>query len=224
MTEAPATESTGTEQTEVATNAETVQPDTLYANKYKSVSELENGYTNLQTKLGSFTGSPDEYTPNEGMEIDDSNPLFSGLQELGREIGLNNDGFNKIIDMYNTSMEEQEVQYQETMKEEMSKLGDNASERVQNVIDWAGANLSESEVGILQNISQSADAVQLIEKFIGMSKPQGIATDAQVQTKATYDADKLNAMRYAKDDNGNRRMSVDPEYRQRVLDLESQHG
>lgn len=200
-----------------------VQPDTLYANKYKSVSELEKGYNNLQSKLGNFTGAPEAYEPAEGVELGDDNAYFSKLQELGKELGLNNDGFNKIVQAYNESIEAEEASYEAQLKEEFTKLGDNAEARVRNINDWSKANLTESEQALVDSVSTSAEAVMLIEKFIGMSKPQGIAQDHQVETRPSYDADKLHAMRYAKDENGNRKMSVDAEYRQKVLDLEAQY-
>ena len=76
----------------------------------------------------------------------------------------------------------------------------------------------------MASLSTSADAVMFFEKFINMTKPQGVANDSQASTRPSYDADKLHAMRYAKDEHGNRRMSVDPEYRKKVLELESQYS
>ena len=210
-----------TEGSTVEATGDEVQQETLYANKYKSVSALEEGYTNLQGKLGAFTGSPEEYTPNEGTEIDSDNPMFDRLKELGTKHNMNNDVFNELIEMYNGSVTEQQAQYDAQLQEEFAKLGDNKDARIQNVIDWGKANLSEAENAILDANSTSADMVVLVEKFISMSKPQGMAQDHQVQTRPTYDADKLHEMRYAKDAQGNRKMSTDPEYYKKVTDLEA---
>lgn len=217
--QAPNAEAQGNEE---QGTPEVVQPDTLYANKYKSVTELETGYKNLQTKLGTHVGAPDEYTLNEGVESSDA--YLSKLQEVGKELGLNNDGYNSMVEVYNAVNEAEEAEYKEAMQAEFAKLGDNGSTRIENINDWASANLEESEVAALNSLSQTADAVILIEKFIQMSKPQQTATDNQVQTKPSYDKDKLNQMRYAKDENGQRRMSNDPEYRKKVLALEAQYG
>lgn len=216
--------STETTGLTVEGEGETVQPDTLYANKYKSVDELVKGYENLQSKLGSHSGAPEEYTVNEGIEVDQDNPLFSKLQEVGKELGLNNDGYNALIDMYNGTIADQQAQHEESMKAEMAKLGDNANERIQNLADWSKANLSEAERNVFDSLAQNAEAVQLIEKFVSMSKPQGVANDQQIQKAPSFDQDKLNEMRFAKDANGNRRMSTDPAYRDKVLALEQQYA
>ena len=218
------------ENTEVAQTTEgsteqpaTVEtPEVIYAGKYKSVSELEKGYQNLQSKLGNFTGAPEAYEANEGIEVSEDNPLYSKLQELGKEIGLNNDGYNALVKMYNDTMAEQQAIYDQEAEAEFAKLGDNAQERVRNINDWSKANLSEDEQALLDSISTSAATVQLIEKFISMSKPQGIANDNQVQTRPTFDAEKVRAMRFELDSNGNRRMSTDAAFAKKVRDLEAQ--
>lgn len=220
--EAQATEGESTEQPVEQDN--TVEPETLYANKYKSISELEKGYNNLQSKLGKFTGAPEAYETNEGVEISEDNPLFGKLQELGKEIGLNNDGFNALVQMYNDSMEEQQAIYDEQAKEEMAKLGDNANERIQNIADWTKANLSEAEQAVVDRISTDAETVQFIESMIARSKPQGVAQDNQVANAQKYDKDKLRDMQLATDKNGNRLMSVDRNYYNKVMGLMEQYG
>lgn len=220
--EAQATEGESTEQPVEQDN--TVEPETLYANKYKSISELEKGYNNLQSKLGNFTGAPEQYEANEGVEISEDNPLFGKLQEIGKDIGLNNDGFNALVQMYNDSMEEQQAMYDEQAKEEMAKLGDNANERIQNIADWTKANLSEAEQAVVDRISTDAETVQFIESMIARSKPQGVAQDNQVANAQKYDKDKLREMQLATDKNGNRLMSVDRNYYNKVMGLMEQYG
>lgn len=209
---------------EGASSQETVQPETLYANKYKSVSELEKGYEHLQSKLGSFQGAPDEYSLNEGVESDIESPLFQKIMEVGRDMNLNNDGFNALVGAYNEVLQAENAKFEEQRNAEFAKLGDNAKERVQNIKDWGNANLTEAERDLMASISTSADAVMLLEKFISMSKPQGVANEQQATARPSYDVDKLHAMRYAKDEHGNRRMSTDPEYRKKVLALEAEYA
>ena len=63
-----------------------------------------------------------------------------------------------------------------------------------------------------------AKGIEAIEKMMKLS--QGSAP-APVNTAPAIDADKLKAMRFAKDEFGNRRMSTDPAYRQKVLEAEA---
>lgn len=222
---------------EVTTEGSTDQGETkttgFYNGKYNSISDFEKSHDELQKsysqktaeykeRMGAFTGAPEAYEANEGVEISEDNPLFGKLQELGKEIGLDNDGFNKLVGMYNETMADQEAQYEETIKEEMSKLGDNAQERIQNINDWSKANLSEDEQGVVERIATDAEAVQFIESMIARSKPQGMAQSHQVKSNPTYSKEEIREMQMAKDANGNRKMSTDHEYYKKVMSLMSQ--
>lgn len=205
----------------------------FYNGKYNSISDFEKSHDELQKsysqktaeykeRMGAFTGAPEAYEANEGVEISEDNPLFGKLQELGKDIGLDNDGFNKLVQMYNDTMAEQEGQYEAQLKEEMAKLGDNAQGRIQNINDWSKANLSEEEQGVIDRIATDAEAVQFLESMIARTKPQGMAQSHQVKSNPVYSKEEIREMQMAKDANGNRKMSTDREYYNKVMSLMTQ--
>ena len=93
---------TATTETTTDTLVEGSDTEVTYAGgKYKSVSDLEKGYNELQStfskKLGAFKGAPEDgYTLAEGVE---SSPRLEALQEWGKENQLSNDALNDIIKM-----------------------------------------------------------------------------------------------------------------------------
>lgn len=202
--ETQGTEAPAAEATVVDGNGETVSETTYLDGKYKSVSELEKGYRELQSsyskKLGSFDGAPEQYTINEGLEVPDF------LQDWGKNNQLNNDGINSLVENFNSY---QEQQNEAIVAEQMKALGDNAKDRITNVNDFLRANLGDNH-GI---DTMSAAGVESIEKLIAMTKQ---AAPAVASSKPAIDSDTLAQMRFAKDENGNRRMATDPEYRARV--------
>lgn len=223
--------------TEVETEGSTQQGETkttgFYNGKYNSISDFEKSHDKLQKsysqktaeykeRMGAFTGAPEAYEVGEGIEVSEDNPLFGKLQELGKEINLDNEGYNKLIQMYNDTMAEQEAQYEETMKQELAKLGGNAQERIQNINDWSKANLSEDEQAVINRIATDAESVQFIESMIARTKPQGMAQSHQVKANPTYSKDEIRQMQMAKDENGNRKMSTDHEYYKKVMALMAQ--
>ena len=223
--------------TEVTTEGSTQQGETkttgFYNGKYNSISDFEKSHDELQKsysqktaeykeRMGAFTGAPEAYEVGEGIEVSEDNPLFGKLQELGKEINLDNEGYNKLIQMYNDTMAEQEAQYEETMKQELAKLGGNAQERIQNINDWSKANLSEDEQAVINRIATDAESVQFIESMIARTKPQGMAQSHQVKANPTYSKDEIRQMQMAKDENGNRKMSTDHEYYKKVMALMAQ--
>jgi len=213
--------------TDDVTGQETV---TTYVNgKYNSVSALEEGYTNLQKKLGSFTGAPEEYSLGEDLSVNADHPLFTELQEYGKQHNLSNEGYSELVNV----LVENEMKAQEEAKlqaEEVYKsLGENAPARIQNIDDFLNANaqLSEEQVGLIEQAKGMPGGVELLETFIGLTKATKPASEGATPAP-TLSRDKLKEMQFAKDEFGNRRMSTDPNYRKQVekyhADLLAQGG
>jgi len=213
------TEGSTTEATTVdeVSGQETV---TSYVNgKYNSVTALEEGYTNLQKKLGSFTGAPEEYSI-DGIEYNAEHPLFSELQKYGKDNNLSNEGYQGLV---NVLLENEKFAQEEAAKqrdEVIKGLGENGHARIQNIDDFLNANaqLSEEQVALVEEAKGLPGGVELLEAFISMGKAPKPASDTQVETKTAYSRDKLKEMQFAKDEFGNRKMSSDPAYRKMVDD------
>lgn len=213
------TQTTDTTATVLGDNGETVGTTSYLDGKYKSVSDLENGYKELQSsyskKLGAFVGSPDAYELAEGIE---SNSRIEALQAWGKENQLSNKALNDIIQ---TDIATQKTEMEIYITEQKGLLGKEADVRINNVSDWVKANVGPDSIKALENMLVSAESVKLFETIIKNS--QGTAP-AQAPAAKTVDRDTLNQMRFAKDEFGNRRMSSDPIYRAKVISLEEQIG
>jgi len=154
--------------TDASTGEQTV---TSYAGgKFKSVSELEKGYSELQSsyskKLGEFTGSPEQYTLSEGGE---PNEVAQMIAEWGKDNQLSNDGYNQLVQKASEFMvaqeEAQAAEIQQQREAEIKLLGDNAKERISNVNDFLKANLGEDH-GL---DPATAKGIESIEKLINLS-------------------------------------------------------
>ena len=209
--QAPADNSQGTEEEiqEVATS--------FVNGKYNSVSALEEGYTNLASKFGSFTGSPEEYSMGEEVEYNKEHPLFSQLEEYGKENNLSNEGYQKLVnvllDNERTNIATQEAEVAEVMK----NLGDNAPARIQNIDDFVNANMQvdESMKDLINEAKEQPGGVEMLEAFIAMSKKTPPASEQVAAPIKSYSKDELHNMQFAMDEYGNRKMN-DPSYRRKV--------
>ncbi len=220
---APAAETTSTEtqttETVVTDNGQDTGTEVSYANgKYKSVSDLENGYVEAQkfisSKLGGFTGAPEAYDLPEGVE---STSRIEALQEWGKENQLSNEALQSIIQM---DMEATQKANEAYVAEQKEMLGKDAETRLDNLSDWAKANIGEDNMDAFNAMITSAKSVELMEGL--MKKMQGTAP-AQAQPQQTVTKEQLNEMRFAIDKNsGERKMSVDPAYRAKVEKLEEE--
>lgn len=208
-----------TETTVVGDDGGTSSTKSYIDGKYKSDTDLENGYKELQSsyskKLGAFTGSPDAYELSEGIE---SNSRIEALQIWGKENQLSNKALNDIIEM---DMATQKTEMESYITQQKELLGKEADARINNVSDWVKANVGADGVKTLGDMLVSAESVKLFEAIIKNS--QGTAP-AQAPAAKVVDRDTLNQMRFAKDEFGNRRMSSDPAYRAKIIALEEQLG
>ena len=187
--------------------------------KYKSVSELEKGYKELQStftkktqefndKLGAFKGAPENYELPEGITVDQK------FLEWAKEKQFSNEAVVDFINFQNERQQQEIASYQEA---EIKKLGDNAKVRIKNASDWAKANLGDEFAEAINNQFVGALSIQAIEKMMQMSKN---TMPAKESARVEYDKDKLDYMQFQeKDANGERRYVSDPAFRAKVLKL-----
>lgn len=187
--------------------------------KYKSVSELEKGYKELQStftkktqefndKLGAFKGAPENYELPEGITVD------SKFLEWAKEKQFSNEAVVDFINFQNERQQQEIASYQEA---EIKKLGDNAKVRIKNASDWAKVNLGDEFAEAINNQFVGALSIQAIEKMMQMSKN---TMPAKESARVEYDKDKLDYMQFQeKDANGERRYVSDPAFRAKVLKL-----
>lgn len=198
------------------------QSETTYnygGKEWKSVSDLGKSYEELQSsyskKLAGFDGAPENYTMQEGKEADS---VISAIQGWGLENQLSQKGFDGLLEVYENIQKEQEETFEkeqeEAYNEALKGLGDNGNERLQNAQDFIKANFGEQYGEIV-----APDGVEFVEMI--MDKMKQPAPAKQTST-AIVDKDQIQAMRFAKDEHGNRRMSVDPDYRKKVEAAEAE--
>lgn len=214
---------TATEPTTEATvidNGETVS-ETIYADKYNSVGELESAYKELQSTFGKKMGAFEGYNAEEGYSLPEGEMTAEQqsqvdfLQTWGAENQLSNTGLNSLAQAYS---EHQNSQHQAKMDEAYKQLGENADRRLANVRDYLTANLGEDATKALAKNMNDAESIIALEKLISGTKG---SQPAPVQQTTTLSKEKVEAMRFAVDENGDRRMSVDPAYRQQVMNAEA---
>ena len=211
-------------------------PDWFNSAKYKSVAEQAKAYPELEKRFGSFTGAPKEYAVPEASELakdidlpegvdfnlSPDDPLLKTFSEQAREMGINQEGFNKLVGLY---VQQQVNDYAATMTsaaEQKQLLGANADERLENITKWAQANMDNELYQKLEESLTTAAAVEVVEHLINKSRNTPLPNAADVtprpaMTKADYD----EAMG-KKDEKGNLLFFTDPAYRAKVEQMGKQ--
>ena len=204
-------------------------PEWLKADKYSSVADQAKAYTDLEKKFGSFTGAPDEYAVPaaesfsdielpEGVDftIDAEDPLLVAFMPVAKDMGLSQEGFDKVMGVY---INQQVADYSATMTtaaEEKKALGDNADERLSNVESWAKANFDQSTFDKLRDLLTTADAVDVAEQLISKTRNASLPNPAAVKPAPAHSREEYNAMMGEKDGEGRLKYMSDPEFRKKV--------
>jgi hypothetical protein len=190
------------------------KPEYFKSDKYKTLADQAKAYIDAESRLGGFTGAPsDGYKLNEGIEADANNPLFKGLTEIGAKYNMNNDMYNDIISMYNKQTANDAAAYREA---QLKELGDDGQTRIKNINDWVNANVPADFKENFLNWSQSAKDIQALETLIGMTKGQKVGDPSVSKQTAAFTEEGLKELQFAKNERGQRLMSVDPAHAKKV--------
>ena len=151
--------------------------DNLLAGKYKNAQELEQGYIELQKKLGEGEAEePVAEAEEEEYEGEEGEENGSILDELW-EYEINNEEFHEDavaelqqmdpVDLanlhieYRKQVEEEGVGAKDFTEAEMTELKGvvGGDENYQNMLQWAGANLNQQEIDMFDAVMQRGDAL-----------------------------------------------------------------
>lgn len=176
-------------------------------------------YTELESKFGSFTGSPDEYKfelsddlVESGLEIPADDPMVVKAMEFAKESNMSQEGFNSMVNLYvNQQLAEQQA-VSDIKAEEVKALGSNAQNRLDTIDKYVAANFDEEIAGAIRGMVTSADSVKAIEAIIQNSRTAPVAAD-DAKPVASVTEQELKAMQFETDDNGNRKMQTDPAFK-----------
>lgn len=150
------------------------------------------------------------------VEVDAEDPRVQALFEVARESDLNQAFVSKLIERVATKVK---AASDATITEEIGKLGANGTQRIKDMSDFLTANLTAEQAANVKTLLTSAPAFEALEVLIGKAAPpkfaskedQAASINQQAATKEEWEK-----LYFAKNENGERLMAIDPEYRKRV--------
>ena len=206
-------------------------PEKFWNNDTKAVNNdaVLESYNQLSSKFGAFTGAPEAYEfslseqlTEAGVSLDNENPLIAQFTEMAKESNMSQDMANQLVNMFVEGQHADSIGGAEAetarVAEQMGLLGDNANQRVQNIENWAKANLTPEQVTGLEEATTTAAGVQAVEALIAKSRNAPMQNSDIAET-SQVDMAEVQAMQFEKDDNGNRRLQTDPAFRAKFNEL-----
>ena len=189
------------------------KPEWFKDSKYKSVSEQAKAYTELEKRLGGFVGAPKEgYQLNEELGINSDDPSIKAVLDVLGKSNASNEVANELISSY---VQAQQAQEEGRRAKELELLGTNADYRINAIKEFATSAIPSHLQDTFNGMVTSAAGIEVVEAL--MKKMQGSVVAPDGTTSAVkMDSDKLREMMFAKNDNGQLKSSIDPEYKKMV--------
>ena len=189
-------------------------PEWLNTEKYKSVAEQAKGYAELSKRFGGFKGAPkDGYTIPEGVEKDDA--LYQELEAFATKTNMNGDAFSEAWELLSTQGEVAEEYNQEV---ELSKLGDNAQERIKTVEGFMKNNLDADTYEKARGLVNTADTIELVEMLVRATAPTKLPMEGGHNPEG-LSKEAIEAEMFKKDEHGNLLRSVSPEHNAKIAKM-----
>lgn len=201
----------------------------------ESITEQAKAYNELSSKFGAFTGAPENYEvafsdelKEAGIELNNEDPLVKAATEFAKKSGMNQDGFNEMLNLVGMqkladakAMQEVDDQF---ATDQMKALGPDAESRITNITEWANKHLDAEDIKGLEAMTSTAESVKAIERLISMTRGASVDIDNS-QSNSGASAEEVKTMQFEKDSHGNRRINSDPAFKAKYLKLRDEvHG
>jgi hypothetical protein len=167
-------------------------PEWFKAGKYATIADQAQAYNGLESKLGSFTGAPKdgyETVIPEGMnvEIPEGDALMENFNEWAQAAGLSQDAHSELLGVYLNGMAGE----QPDMEAEMKRIGPDANQRIQDMVQWGKGNLDANEFETLQSMATTAEGFQLLERMKSFSRETQVSAPDTAQPVNTVTKEAL---------------------------------
>ena len=210
--------------------------DNLLAGKYKSAQELEQGYLELQKKLGQQTEEAPETTEEQPEEEQGEYTILDRIweestsreeftPELTEEISKlsSTELANMYLD-YRQNVEEAAPQTRDFTEQEVGELKGivGGDQQYTQMLDWAQSNLNKQEIDMFDQVMQTGDplAAFFAVRSLGYAYQNAIGYDGNmIQGKAPkQNTDQFRSQAEVIAAMGDPRYDNDPAYRRDIME------
>ena len=194
--------------------------------------EQSKSYDSLEKRFGSFTGAPDNYeiALSEEMQqiadergislLDTDHPRVQLLFEKGKELGLNQEGMNTLLELdLMDKMSEQDA-WNEYRQEQIEALGRDGKQRLDSIDSWAKANMNDDYDAFI-SMAQDAASFAALEKLVNMTQNAPVVEQAATPAPSIT-MDEIQAEQFKLDEYGNRLSQSSPEHRAKIQKMYEQ--
>lgn len=190
-----------TPDTPTEDNVEDVEhPEWFKSDKYESIEDQAKAYADLESRFGSFTGAPEEYTLEAGEEfsklleqagvglLPNDDPFVQEMGAIAKELNMSQEGFNKFAQKYIGYQLENDMQHKQLLSQQIGE------KRINNVASWGKANLSAEEFKLLEGATTSIEGFQFVELMMNQLRGEPDLSHKGVNTSGALTREEIVSM------------------------------
>jgi hypothetical protein len=146
------------------------------------------------------------------ITVDPEQELVKSWQQICRDNGLSQEVFDQGVAAFVNN----EIAGLPNLQEEMSKLGDNARERIEAADLWSKKYLSTDAYDVIANLASTAEGVKALEEIMSLSKSKPLPN---TNTVVDVELDERDLQSMMQDPRYWKEGSKDQSYIRKVTDL-----
>lgn len=159
------------------------RPDWL-PQQFTKVSDVGKSYVELQKKLGSFTGAPDDYDI-KSLELDEEDFTLKEIKSVAKELNMSQDGFNKLVGRLISASETQD---RLGLEDELKKLGPDAERQLTQYKNTVKDKFAPEEQEIIAGWIKNASDLQAFNKIMAHTHMSAVPTMSAVHMANNFES------------------------------------
>jgi hypothetical protein len=147
------------------------RPDWM-PSKYKKASDVGKAYSELEKRLGSFTGAPETYDLSS-LEIDSNQHMIKEITAVAKELNMSQEGLQKFLGRISTA---QETEAQVHLEEQVKQLGKDGEHMLVEFKNWTKDYLKPEEREVVTEWVRSADDLKAFNRIMAHTHMTSVPT------------------------------------------------
>lgn len=152
--------------------------------KFEKLSDIEKARASLESRMGSFTGAPEKYDV-AALELDEADPTVVALADVSKELGMSQDGFNKLIGRL-TSIQETEKNI--NLEEQVSKMGKDGERMLTEFKNWTRDYMKPHEVEVVKEWVKTSDDLKVFNRMMAHTHMSQVPTMQSMQIANQFES------------------------------------
>lgn len=151
--------------------------------KYKRASDVGKAYSELEKKLGSFTGAPESYDLS-GLELDSEQHTVKELTAVAKELNMSQEGLQKFLGRLTSAQETESAVH---MEEQVKALGPDGERMLVEYKNWSKDYLKPEEREVVTEWVKTADDLKVFNRMMAHTHMSAVPTTATMNMANNFE-------------------------------------